>query len=429
MFGGVYALATFDLGGGPALYAGGNFTSAGGVPANYIAKWNGSNWSAVGAGTNGFVNTFAVADVAGGPALYVGGHFTTAGGVSAHSIAKWNGTVWSSLGAGTDLEVRALARFNDGSGSALYAGGFFTTAGGSSAKYIAKWNGTSWSQVGGGMDGIVYALNVFDDGHGPVLYAGGGFTYAGGVLVNHVAKWNGSTWSPVGGISSAVTAATNTDHSGVSTAGGSNGDSSATSSFVISNAFAASSNASTHADHRAAKLAITATDGDVSTASMQVATPFCFGDGLDAQTAPCPCANFGSPGHGCASSQVAEGALLSTQGTTVPDALVLHASGLVDGAVCIFLESDASTSVSGPFGDGVLCTADSATRLYVHEAIGGEASAPDVGEPALSARSAERGTSLTPGCMRAYQIVYRDATSAFCTRSGFNTTNAVLVRW
>ena len=33
------------------LYAGGNFTTAGGVAANYIAKWNGSAWSALGART------------------------------------------------------------------------------------------------------------------------------------------------------------------------------------------------------------------------------------------------------------------------------------------------------------------------------------------------------------------------------------------
>ena len=32
-------------------------------------------------------------------------------------------------------------------------------------------------------------------------------------------------------------------------------------------------------------------------------TPYCFGDGLDpAVTALCPCANFGTPGHGCANS-------------------------------------------------------------------------------------------------------------------------------
>ena len=37
---------------GTNLYAGGNFTTAGGVPANHIAKWDGSAWSALGSGMN-----------------------------------------------------------------------------------------------------------------------------------------------------------------------------------------------------------------------------------------------------------------------------------------------------------------------------------------------------------------------------------------
>ena len=37
----VHALAVS----GSTLYAGGNFTTAGGNAANYIAQWNGSSWS------------------------------------------------------------------------------------------------------------------------------------------------------------------------------------------------------------------------------------------------------------------------------------------------------------------------------------------------------------------------------------------------
>ena len=44
-----YALAVS----GTDLYAGGYFTTAGGVPANCIAKWNGSAWSALGSGMSG----------------------------------------------------------------------------------------------------------------------------------------------------------------------------------------------------------------------------------------------------------------------------------------------------------------------------------------------------------------------------------------
>jgi hypothetical protein len=38
---------------GSTLYAGGDFTTAGGSAANYIAQWNGSSWSALGSGMNG----------------------------------------------------------------------------------------------------------------------------------------------------------------------------------------------------------------------------------------------------------------------------------------------------------------------------------------------------------------------------------------
>ena len=46
---------------GHDLYAGGGFTTAGGVAANRIAKWNGSAWSALGSGMNGAVYALAVA--------------------------------------------------------------------------------------------------------------------------------------------------------------------------------------------------------------------------------------------------------------------------------------------------------------------------------------------------------------------------------
>ena len=47
---GSIALTTFDDGGGVALYAGGDFTAAGGAAARRIAKWDGSTWSALGSG-------------------------------------------------------------------------------------------------------------------------------------------------------------------------------------------------------------------------------------------------------------------------------------------------------------------------------------------------------------------------------------------
>ncbi len=135
----VLATAVFNSGTGPALYAGGLFTTAGGVAANRIAKWDGQNWTALGDGANDAVRALAVFDDGTGPALYAGGLFTTAGGVAANRIAKWDGTQWASLGTGIDSFVLALAVFDDGRGPALYAGGDFITAGGRPSLYVGKW--------------------------------------------------------------------------------------------------------------------------------------------------------------------------------------------------------------------------------------------------------------------------------------------------
>ena len=44
-----------------------------------------------------------------GTTLYAGGGFTTAGGVTVNCVAKWNGSAWSALGTGMDYDVYALA--------------------------------------------------------------------------------------------------------------------------------------------------------------------------------------------------------------------------------------------------------------------------------------------------------------------------------
>src|SRR2546422_1400863 len=79
---------------------------------------------------NSAVSALAVS----GSDLYAGGYLTTAGGSAANYIAKWDGSSWSALGSGMNDRVVALAV----SGSNLYAGGGFTTAGGKVSAYIAR---------------------------------------------------------------------------------------------------------------------------------------------------------------------------------------------------------------------------------------------------------------------------------------------------
>jgi hypothetical protein len=92
---------------GANLYAGGHFTTAGGNAANYIAQWNGSSWSPLGSGLGMPYpyNPYVEALAASGNTLYAGGEFTTAGGHLAHYIAQWNGSRWSALGSGAGAGV------------------------------------------------------------------------------------------------------------------------------------------------------------------------------------------------------------------------------------------------------------------------------------------------------------------------------------
>ena len=204
----VRALAVDGIGN---VYVGGDFVIAGSVAANYIAKWDGTAWSALGTGLDSGVSALAV-DGSGN--VYAAGGFRNAGSISAERIAKWNGTAWSALGTGLNDNVHVLAC--DGSGN-LYAGGTFNVAGGVVANKIAKWNGSSWSALGAGMNSDVLTLAV----SGGDVYAGGSFTTAGGASANRVAKWNGAAWSSLGtGMPSGGVGALVVDGSGNVYAGG-----------------------------------------------------------------------------------------------------------------------------------------------------------------------------------------------------------------
>ncbi len=190
----VRALAVFDDGGGPALYAAGSFTAAGGQIVNNVARWDGTAWSDLGGGVNGTVRALHVHDFGDGPALYVGGLFDQAGDVTAPGIARWNGSNWSALAGGvTGGSVRAMATFQ----GHLYVAGGFSQAGGVIANNLARWNNFQWSPVGSGTNGRIDALVVHHDGTGEALYLGGGFTQAGPLSANNLARWSGAQYSPL----------------------------------------------------------------------------------------------------------------------------------------------------------------------------------------------------------------------------------------
>lgn len=220
--GSVNALAVFaepgDPAGHPVLYAGGRFATAGGKGAKCIAKWHKSHWSPVGGGLDGeSVEALIVFDEDGDgpdkPALYAGGDFNGAGGVQARSIARWNGTEWSAVGGGVDGLVIDLAVFDEDQEGprlpALFAAGIFGRAGNIEANNIAKWDGHEWSAVGERMIQPVYSLMVGDpDGDGPkrpALVVGG---------MTSVDLWSGTTWYSFGGPGFRTFALATFDHDG-----------------------------------------------------------------------------------------------------------------------------------------------------------------------------------------------------------------------
>lgn len=269
----VGGLVWHDDGAGEALYAAGCFTAIGGAPVKHVARWDGTSWSEVGGGLvasptpGALVNVQSLAsfDDGSGPSLYAAGRFASAGGVPANNIARWKNGVWSAMGAGlshpvsTTGKIYSIAAFDDGAGSALYACGTFAAAppgaSGISEGQVARWTGEEWEPVefsqanrwvlgllptesslyvwgrfgrmdkkvtegvaefkGGqwhryaqGFNGAAKALAVHDDGSGPALYAGGIFTLAVDVDAPGIARWDGQWWSPLPGLSGTVNALT-----------------------------------------------------------------------------------------------------------------------------------------------------------------------------------------------------------------------------
>ncbi len=211
---GVYALAIFDDGSGPALHVGGTFTDIDGVAASGIARRTGSGWAPLGLGADRGVRALATYDDGSGPALYAAGYFDHAGGLAASRIARWDGLAWSEVAGGlagggssgiSSVYPLGLALLvhDLGAGPVLCVGGNFDAAGPVAARNVATWNGTQWGALGAGPGaggtghGGVVALTVFDAGAGPELIAGGDI-FTGAPPHSRAARWTGSTWEPVG---------------------------------------------------------------------------------------------------------------------------------------------------------------------------------------------------------------------------------------
>ncbi|MBC8042843.1 MAG: T9SS type A sorting domain-containing protein [Rhizobacter sp.] len=179
------------------VYVGGNFLNAGGIAeADYVARWDGAAWHALGSGLNGRVYGI----VAKGNDVYVCGDFSFAGGdVNASYLARWDGAAWRPVGTYFNSTVRALAL----AGDTLYAGGNFSQLANApitdSLKGVAMWDGAAWRPLGAGIEdgqARVDAIAV----QGGNVYVGGEFQRAGGLPIQNIAKWDGTKWDSLGSV-------------------------------------------------------------------------------------------------------------------------------------------------------------------------------------------------------------------------------------
>ena len=155
---------------------------------------------------------------------------------------------------------------------------------------------------------------------------------------------------------------------------------------------------------------------------------FCF-PGEDAIA--CPCGNApAASGSGCENSATTGGAILSASGSPIGDTVILHASGMLPSATCIFLQGDGLAAGGIAFGDGVRCAGGQLLRLKVAPASSGAADYPSGSDLSITQRCIALGAPISGGTERYYQTYYRDPQNFACALPAtFNITNAVQVPW
>jgi hypothetical protein len=178
-------LTVWDDGSGPALFAGGSFTTVQGLPVSRIARFDGKTWSALPgtfaspSGLSSFtypvVRSLCPYDDVSGPNLYVGGDFTGIAGLASPNLVRWDGTSWSAVGSGFNYPVHAMVVMPGPAGPALIVAGDGWVPGLTSySGRVARWDGMGWTTLGM-TDNAIWDLEIHDDGAGPQLFVGGAF--------------------------------------------------------------------------------------------------------------------------------------------------------------------------------------------------------------------------------------------------------------
>jgi hypothetical protein len=174
-----YAIGTGVTGGLPSLYAmaeyqgelyvGGNFSSINGFPSQNISRFDGVSWDSLNAGVSGFILSMLVDSI--NNVLYVGGDIGSAGGIPTPcGVAKWDGSNWSAVGTAPILNPVDMVMYK----GKLFAGGVQKGLNslGQMVFQMAWFDGANWIPVCDTMDsGVIESMCVYND----ELYVGGYF--------------------------------------------------------------------------------------------------------------------------------------------------------------------------------------------------------------------------------------------------------------
>ena len=240
-YAGAYDIRAIAFDANNNLYAGGCYFSTNKTLPQHIARWDGSQWSAVGSGLNNCVTSIAFAS---NGKLFVGGSFSfnsqspglpNCSNTSCGGVASWNGSIWSPIDAHFGFSVNAIAFDNN---DHLYISGNFSSVliftGREAGNYqlldiksLAKWSGTRFLDIAVGtppvtvhtespivekvgQSGLITdsclspcsartpAVNAIrKDAAGNMIVAGT-FNTADGIVAKGIARWSGTSWSGVG---------------------------------------------------------------------------------------------------------------------------------------------------------------------------------------------------------------------------------------
>jgi ribosomal protein S19 len=168
----------------------------------YVAKWDGNSWSELG-GRNSLAANEMILSISGDKNgnVFAAGLFTN--GLSSQTgknyVAKWNGLNWSELGGRNGLAANAtIQSIQIDKNNNVYAAGIFTndSVWPSGKHYVAVWNGSNWSEVGGrnALSANSHIADICVD-FSNQLYAAGSFTNENSVSLGkkYVAKFSGSS--------------------------------------------------------------------------------------------------------------------------------------------------------------------------------------------------------------------------------------------